>query len=109
MQLRRIGVSSAAKVMGVLYSVLGLIAGVIIGCISLVSAGFISRQNPDMPPWFGSLFGVGAIVLFPIMYGIMGVVFGAAVAAIYNGVAGIVGGIEVELLDAGAAPSTTAR
>jgi hypothetical protein len=109
MQLRKIGVSSAAKVMGVLYAIIGLIAGVIIGCISLVSAGFISSQNPDMPPWFGSLFGVGAIVIFPIMYGIMGLVFGAVVAAIYNGVAGMVGGIEVELLESGAAPSSMGR
>jgi hypothetical protein len=108
-ELRKIGVASAAKVMGVLYAILGLIAGVIIGGISLVSAGFISSQNPDMPAWFGSLFGVGAIVIFPIMYGIMGLVFGAVVAAIYNGVAGVAGGIEVELIDSGARPSSALR
>ena len=109
MQLRKIGVASAAKVMGVLYGILGLIAGVLVACVSLISAGFISRQNPDMPPWFGSIFGMGAVIIFPIMYGIMGLVFGAIVAAIYNGVAGMVGGIEVELLDPGASPTSAVR
>lgn len=104
MQLRRIGVGSAARVIGALYGILGLIIGLIVACISLVAAGLVS-QNPDMPPWFGSLFGVGAIVIFPIMYGILGVVIGAVVAAIYNAVAGMVGGIEVELLDSGAPAS----
>ena len=109
MQLRRIGVGSAARVIGALYAILGLIAGLIIACISLVSAGFISSQDPDVPPWFGSVFGVGAIVILPIVYGIIGVVFGAIVAAIYNGVAGMVGGIEVELLDSGPAASASGR
>lgn len=109
MQLRRIGVASAARVIGALYVFLGLIAGLIVACISLVSAGFLSSHDPDMPAWIGSLFGMGAIVIFPIMYGILGVVLGAVVAAIYNTVAGMVGGIEVELLDSGPAAPASGR
>jgi hypothetical protein len=108
-QLRRIGVASAAKVIGVLYVILGLLAGLIVACISLVTAGFITRENPDMPPWFASMFGVGAVIILPIVYGIMGTVLGALVAAIYNGVAGIVGGIEVELLEPGSSLTPSGR
>jgi len=109
MQLRRIGVASAAKVVAVLYAILGLIAGLLVAGISLVSAGFIGAQNPDMPPWFGALFGVGSVILFPILYGAMGLVFGAIVAALYNGVAGMIGGIEVELQDSGPLFSSPGR
>lgn len=44
----------------------------------------------------GTVFGVGAIILFPILYGVMGLIFGAVSAALYNLFAGIVGGIELE-------------
>lgn len=103
MQLRRIGVASASKVVGALYAILGLIAGVFVACISLVSAGFIRQEHPDMLPWFGSFFGVGAVVVLPIVYGVLGLVFGAIVSALYNAIAGLVGGIEVDLYDSGPA------
>jgi hypothetical protein len=109
MQLRRIGVASAAKLAAFFYAILGLIAGFFMAIISLVSAGFIAGQNPDMPQWFGTLFGVGAIIFFPILYGVMGLVFGAVIAAVYNAVAGVVGGIEVELLESGPAVSSPGR
>lgn len=109
MQLRRIGVGSAAKGAAVLYAILGLIAGFFVAIISLVSAGFIAGQDPDMPQWFGTVFGVGAVVVFPILYGVMGLVFGAVIAALYNAVAGIVGGVEVELLESRPAVSSPGR
>lgn len=43
------------------------------------------------------LFGVGAIIFLPIMYGIMGFIGGAIMAFVYNVVAGIAGGVELEL------------
>jgi hypothetical protein len=41
--------------------------------------------------------GFGAIILFPICYGIIGGIFAAIGAAIYNLVAGWVGGLEVDI------------
>ena len=44
---------------------------------------------------FGALFGVGAIILFPIFYGCMAFVMTLIQAALFNVAAGIVGGIEM--------------
>jgi hypothetical protein len=44
-----------------------------------------------------AVFGVGAIVILPICYGIAGLVGGAISAALYNLFAGMFGGIEVEI------------
>jgi hypothetical protein len=41
--------------------------------------------------------GFGAIILFPICYGIIGGISAAIGAAIYNLVAGWVGGLEVDI------------
>jgi len=41
--------------------------------------------------------GFSAILIFPIMYGIVGGIGGAIGASIYNLVAGWVGGLEVDI------------
>ncbi len=43
----------------------------------------------------GMMIGFG--VLMPVIYGVMGFVFGVIGAAIYNLIAGWIGGIEVEV------------
>ena len=98
MVIRRIGVASAAKISGAIYAVIGLIGGCIVAVISLASAGFMSAAaNNDMPSWLGPMFGVGAIVIAPIFYGVMGVVVGALTAVVYNVVAGVAGGLDLEV------------
>jgi predicted porin len=53
--------------------------------------------NNDVPSWFVPMFGVGAIVVLPIIYGIMGLIGGAIAAALYNLFSGMVGGVELDL------------
>ena len=100
MVIRRVGVWSVAKVAAVLYAAMGILAGLLFAGISLVGAGIAAasqHSGEPMPAWFGALFGVGAIIILPVLYGVMGLVLGALTAAIYNGVAGAVGGIEMDV------------
>jgi hypothetical protein len=92
MVLKKIGVLSAAKVSGVLYGVIGLIAGVFFSVFSL----FIpAQESSDLI--FKLMFGVGGIIFLPILYGVMGVVAGLIGAALYNLIASTIGGLELEL------------
>jgi hypothetical protein len=89
-RVRRVGVGQVAKVLGVLYLALGFIFGV---CIWLFSS--LAPSTTGASPFFG--MGLAALIVIPIVYAIIGVVFGAITAVIYNLVAGAVGGIELDL------------
>jgi hypothetical protein len=101
MKLNRVGIGSAAKIAGAMYGAMGLIFGGFFAIFALVGAGFAGmaaeQGGEAMPAFVGPLFGVGAIVLFPILYGLMGVVVGAISAALYNLFARMVGGLEIEI------------
>jgi hypothetical protein len=78
-----------------MYAAMGLIFGALFACIALVGGSLAPRNSGA--GGFGAMFGVGAIVLLPLAYGVAGVVFGALSAWLYNVFAGMVGGIEVQL------------
>jgi hypothetical protein len=100
MVLKRIGVVSAGKFMGCMYGLLGLLIG---GCVSLFSliGATAFQQGParDQPGVGLALLGMGvaAIVVLPLLYGILGFLGGIIGAAIFNLVAYLVGGLEIEL------------
>jgi hypothetical protein len=102
MVLKRIGVLSAAKIVGTVYGVFGVITGLFFMAFSLVGAG-IADAGDAPGGLIGMLFGVGALIFFPLIYACMGFVFGALSAALYNLFSGMVGGIEIELQQAAAA------
>jgi len=88
--VRRVGVISVANVYGLVMVCIGLILGLIyafMGC---------AMTATDMGG-LGFGFGLIGIIILPILYGIMGWVSGAIGAAIYNLVAGWIGGIQIEL------------
>ena len=90
--VKRIGVASCAKMLGVLYGVAGLIVGAMFSLFALAGAGAGAGGGPEAV--FG---GVLAIILLPLFYGIGGLIGGAIMAFVYNLVASSVGGIEIEL------------
>jgi hypothetical protein len=94
MTLKRIGPFSCAKISGLLYGLMGLIAGAIISFIALLLGSVGSDYGGGGA--LSGLFGVGAIILLPIFYGFIGFVGGAIMAWIYNLVAASVGGLELE-------------
>jgi hypothetical protein len=97
MVLKRIGVLSMAKIAGILYAAIGVVAGLFFAVISSFMGMAGAHMNPDMPSWLGPMFGVGAIVLAPLLYGVMGFIGGAIGALVYNLFSSLVGGIELEL------------
>ena len=92
--IKRLGVWSVARVSAAVYGFFGLIAGAIFTAASLFGSLFAGMDGSDALP--GLIFGIGAIVAFPIFYGLMGMIGGALTAFIYNLVAGAVGGVEIE-------------
>jgi hypothetical protein len=77
-----------------LYAILGLIFGGIVSLIAL-AGGFAS--NTSEGAGMSAIIGVGAVVVFPIFYGLIGFLGMLIGAWLYNVVAGVVGGVEVDL------------
>lgn len=80
--------------MGALYALMGLIFGAI---FALMAMAGVAMHGPDGAPAEvpGAIFGVGAIILFPIIYGIGGFIGRLIMGALYNLVAGMVSGIQL--------------
>ncbi len=80
---------SLGRISGALYAFIGLIAGSMITLVSLIGTLFMSV------PASATFAGLGAIIIFPIINGIMGFLLGFFGAALYNIVASRIGGIEL--------------
>lgn len=89
-----IGVLSVAKMLAVIYAFLGLFIG---GIISLFSVMGAAMGGGDGGRVGAMIFGVGAVIVMPLLYGALGFVGGIIMSALYNLVAKVVGGIEIEL------------
>ncbi|HEY7500167.1 MAG TPA: hypothetical protein VH740_16720 [Vicinamibacterales bacterium] len=97
MVIRRIGIGSLVKVAGVLYALLGLVIGLCFALFALVGFGAAAASSDDTPAWLGSVFGIGAVIILPIFYGILGAIGAALMGWLYNLVSGITGGLEIEV------------
>jgi hypothetical protein len=96
MVLRRVGVLSSGKIVGVMYAVLGLIYGGFFALISLAGLA-IPRQNAGFDPMgFMLVGGAMMLIIAPIAGAIFGFISGIIAAAIYNVVASIAGGLELD-------------
>ncbi|HVS86928.1 MAG TPA: DUF3566 domain-containing protein [Candidatus Acidoferrum sp.] len=98
--VKRIGPGSAFKIGLVTYAILGLVLGIFMASISGIMGSLGRTLGQSAVPgasFFGFGMGLGAIVFFPICYGLFGGVFAAIGALIYNLVAGWVGGLEVDI------------
>lgn len=95
MVLKSIGVMSAAKIVAVMYAVMGLIGGLFFAAIFSLIPTMDGAGAP--PSWLAPMAGLGSIVIMPVVYGIIGFCVGAIGAVIYNALAGMIGGIELRL------------
>jgi hypothetical protein len=94
MVVKRVSPLSCAKIAGVLYAIMGLFFGGLFSLFATVGAFAAPDTGAGM---LGVVFGIGAVVLMPILYGCMGFVMTLIMAALYNAVAGMIGGIEIDV------------
>ena len=91
--LKRVAPESAFKVGVVAYGILGLILGLI--CSAIAAAGITLGRHGHTP--FVGRLGAMAVIVCPIVYGIVGGIATTIAAGVYNLVAGWVGGLEVDI------------
>jgi len=98
MVIRRIRVLSLVKVLSLIYATIGLVAGALLSLASVFAASAGWNFGQDLAhTWLSVLFGAGAIIILPIVYGIMGLIVGFLVSVVYNTIARTVGGVEIDL------------
>ena len=96
--LKRIEPASALKIGAIIYAFLGLFIGIIMACVSLVAGSLTGIGGNAMGMrTFGAGMGFGAIVVAPIVYGIIGAIGAGIAAVVYNLAARWMGGLEVDI------------
>jgi len=99
--VKRIAPLQAGKMLGVLYACMGLIflpifmLAAAAGAFAQHAQGAQASSTAPGAVVTGIMFGMG--LFMPVIYGVMGFIFGVISAAIYNLVASWIGGIEVEV------------
>lgn len=99
MTLKRIGVFSLAKLMGVVWAGLGLVIGIPLGLLMMIFGAAMLSMGNEGAAGAGVGIGIGLfyMIFIPIMYAVMGFVFGLVGGLIYNVASGFIGGVEFEL------------
>jgi len=87
---KKIGIVSLAKI----YTVLMAIMGLIIGVFYVIIGAAASATGQGTPGLAG--LGILAIIITPIVYGIMGFLMGIIGGWLFNLITGWIGGIEME-------------
>ncbi|HUD73010.1 MAG TPA: hypothetical protein VMQ62_13710 [Dongiaceae bacterium] len=85
---------SLAKVLACVYALLGLIFGAVFSIVALV-AGSVAQPGSGGP--LMGLFGVAAVIVLPVCYAGLGFVGALIMAGLYNMLAGVVGGVQLDL------------
>jgi hypothetical protein len=90
--VNRVGPGSAFRVGLVVYAILGLVVAIPFALLGMIAGPLMAKSG-----FPGAGLGFLSIVVFPICYGLIGGIFAAIGAFIYNLAAGWVGGLEVDL------------
>jgi len=100
MIVKRVGPLSVAKNVAVLYAFIGVLIGAMVSLAGMAGAftgGAFGGENSGAAAGIAGILGVGAIVMFPIFYACIGFVGSLIAAALYNIVASMVGGIQLDV------------
>jgi hypothetical protein len=97
MVIKRIGVLKAGVIQASIMALFGLIIGLCFLLFGTMLAGLTGGSDGTAAGALGMLGGIGMVIFLPIMYGVTGSLAGVIGAAVYNLVAGMVGGLEIEV------------
>lgn len=92
-KIKKINVLSLAKVMGMIYALFGLVLGALLTLFSLMGINYSQADLGLVGVWVGTI----GIIIVPIVYGIVGFIFGLLIAALYNLIVRWIGGLEIEI------------
>jgi len=87
-EIKEIDVMSLAKVSTTMGVVFGFLFGILLA---------IGATMPGMPTMIGGVIGIAAIVVLPIVYGIVGFIWGIIIAIVYNFIAKKIGGVKIKI------------
>lgn len=93
MVVKSVGVVSVGKMYGAITAAMGLLFGIGIALFSVLGAGLADSTESAI---LGPVLGVGAVIVLPIFYGVLGFIGGVVGAALYNLFAAMVGGVEIQ-------------
>ncbi len=97
MIIKRVRPVPLGKMLGVLYAIFGLLFGLLFSLIAFASPAFSTASHQQPFPGLSLFFGVGAVFFLPISYGLLGFLGGLITAALYNGLAKVLGGIVIDV------------
>jgi len=101
MVIRKIGVLSLGKVMALMYAGIGLVIGVLYALFAVVGGGAMMAMGGEEGAALGGgmMMGMGlaAVIVLPILYGILGFIGGIISAFFFNLAAKYAGGLELEV------------
>jgi hypothetical protein len=98
--IRSFGVLSFGKFLGILYAMLGAVFGVIYGGIMMIVGmvgGSADAENAGAFRAFGVGGGLAMIIIAPILYGLLGFIFGLIGTLLANLALKFSGGLELEV------------
>ncbi len=98
--IKSLGVLSVAKMYAALMGIFGLIIGVIYGLIIILFGAAILSSGAREATGAGAgsiIGGLLAMIGIPIFYMVFGFIGGAITAFVYNIVAGVAGGVEMDI------------
>ena len=103
--IQSIPVMPFAMMLGVISAVIGLIIGVFYAlAFGAILSAIPTTSGVANLGWLRVLFGVGAIVMMPILGFIGGLIQGALVALLYNFLAPRIGGIKLRFKEESSVP-----
>ena len=99
MVITKVGVVSLGKLLGIMYAAIGALFGVLYALFAIVGGGAMMAMGGNEGAMGGGMMmgmGVAAVVVLPVVYGLLGFIGGLITALFFNLAAKYAGGLEIE-------------